>query len=188
VSDLIALTALGAQTPAQDSFGGITLRENPGLALASLAVRRGGQVPAPFGVVLPGPGGWNAGQGVSAFWIGPDQWMVEAEARAEEDFAAELKTLCPACSVTEQTDGWAAIEITADSAATIQSLLERLVNVNAADFGAGSATRTTLEHMGVYVIRRAPDHLAILGMRSLTGSLWHALATVAKRIKTETVT
>lgn len=186
MTDLTPITALGAATPRTTTFGALTLRENPGLALASLALRRGAVTPAPLGLALPGPGRWAAGRDVDAFWTGSGQWMVSAEGRAEEDFAAVLKAAAPGCSVTEQTDGFVAIEIASDrGGAPIVALMAKLVNLDAAAFGPGNATRTGLEHMSVFVLRRAGDSLTILGMRSLAGSLWHAIARAAQHLGRE---
>ncbi|MCE5974769.1 sarcosine oxidase subunit gamma [Sinirhodobacter sp. WL0062] len=186
MTDLSPITALGGAVPRSVSFGALSLSENTGLALASLSLRRGASQPVPMGLQLPGPGGWTAGNGVAAFWTGPGQWMLEGEGRAEESFARELKSRAPDCSVTEQTDGFVAIEIaSAAGPEPIRALMRKLVNIDAAGFGPGCATRTGLEHMTVFVIRRAEDRLAIIGMRSLAGSLWHALAQAAARLEGE---
>ena len=186
MTDLTPITALGARAPARHAFGALTIAENAGLALASLALRRDAAQPAPLGLALPGPGAWQAGQGVAAFWTGPGQWMIEAEERAAEDFAAVLAGEAPGCSVTEQTDGWTAFEIVSDrGGAPIRALMEKLVNIDAAAFGPGSATRTGLHHMSVFLIRRAEDRLAVIGIRSLAGALWHALGETAGRLKGE---
>lgn len=181
--DLTPLTALGDPAPRSVTHGALTLTETPGLALASLALRRGTAEPAPFGLALPGPGRRVAGRGMAAFWTGPGQWMLEAEARAETDFAAEVAAACPGCSVTEQTDGFVAFEIaSADGAVPIGALLTKLVNLDAAAFAPGHAIRTGLEHMSVFVLRRDEGQLAVLGMRSAAGTLWHALETAARRL------
>ncbi len=180
MTDLSPIPALGGSAPRGARHGAWSLTENAGLALASLALRRGAVAPLPFGIALPGPGLWAAGQGVAAFWTGPGQWFVEAEGRAEEDFARDLAQHAPGCSVTEQTDGWACFEIEGPE---IEALMARLVNIDVAGFGPGSATRTALEHMSVFVIRRAADRLAVLGMRSSAGSLWHALDTAMARME-----
>ncbi|MER8757940.1 sarcosine oxidase subunit gamma [Mesorhizobium sp. M0976] len=160
------------------------MRENVDLALASLALRRGAIQPTPFGFHLPEPGRWVAGQGVAAFWVGPDQWMIEAEGRAVENFVAEIKQVAPGCSVTEQTDGWVAFEIVSRvGTAPLKALLSKLVNIDLADFGPGRATSTGLEHMRCFVIRRSETHVALLGARSYAGSLWHALETATKRLE-----
>ncbi|MFC3568017.1 sarcosine oxidase subunit gamma [Paracoccus simplex] len=186
MTDLTPITALGARAPARHAFGALTITENAGLALASLALRQGAAEPAPLGLALPGPGAWRAGQGVGAFWTGPGQWMIEAEGRAAEDFAAALAVEAPGCSVTEQTDGWTVFEIVSDrGGAPIRALMEKLVNIDAAAFGSGSATRTGLHHMSVFLIRRAEDRLAVIGMRSLAAALWHTLEESAGRLKGE---
>lgn len=183
MTDLTPITAFGAQAPADHRFGPLRIIENADLGLASLALRRGAEQPAPFGLILPGPGRWIAGEAVSAFWIGPDQWMIEGEGRATDDFAAALASEALGCSVTEQTDGWVNFEITSDAGvAPIQALMERLVNIDSTTFCSGHATRTGLHHMTVYLIRRADERLAVIGMRSMAASLWHALEETAGRL------
>lgn len=186
MTDLTPITALGARQPQAMKCGALTITENAQMGLASLALRRGAPQPVPMGLQLPGPGGWCAGNGVSALWTGPGQWMIEAEGRAEENFARELKSRAPDCSVTEQTDGFVVFEIaSAADGAPIRALMAKLVNIDVAGFGPGCATRTGLEHMTVFVIRRAEDRLAIIGMRTLAGSLWHAMVTAAQRLEGE---
>lgn len=182
MADFRAVTALGTDLPRSFCHGPFSLVENADLALASLALRRGVGQPVPFDVTLPGPGGWVRKGSVSAFWTGPDQWMIEAEERAESDFARELAAVCPGCSLTEQTDGFVAFEIRADRGETpILALMSKLVNLDPARFPAGSATRIGLEHMSVFAIRRTPAHLAIVGMRSAAETLWHVLETAIFR-------
>ncbi|MFT3688965.1 sarcosine oxidase subunit gamma [Paenirhodobacter sp.] len=175
MTDLSPLCALGGRVA---RHGALSLTENAGLALASLALRRGAAEPVPFGLRLPGPGLCCAGQGLAAFWTGPGQWFIEATDRAETDFARDLAQHAPGCSVTEQTDGWVCFEIEGPG---IPALMAKLVNIDTAAFGPGCATRTALEHMSVFVIRRAEERLAVLGMRSAAGSLWHALETAMER-------
>lgn len=183
MTDLTASTALGLPEPAQETLGAFTIRENVGVALASLALRRDTPQPSPFGLALPGPGEWVAGDSFAAFWTGPGQWMVEAPG-PERDIASELSTVAPGCSVTEQTDSWVVYEITSNAGgAAVTRLLEKLVNVDAGRVRPGYATRTGLEHMSIFVIRRSDERLAVLGMRSAAGSLWHALTHAAARIE-----
>lgn len=181
MTDLKPITALGSTMPAEQRFGPLRLAENADLALASLALRRDVACPAPMGLELPSPGKWVAGHGVAAFWTGPDQWMIEAEGRATEDFAANLAAHAAGCSITEQTDGWTVFEIESDSGdAPVRAMMEKLVNLDAAAFGPGSATRTGLHHMSVFLIRRAENKLAIMTMRSTANELWHVLEETAK--------
>lgn len=101
MTDLTPICALGAAVPQSRTIGAVTLTENAELGLASLALRRGGAAPD-LGLTLPGPGGWAEGQGIAAFWTGPDQWMVEFPGQASQDVAARLAG--PGVSVTEQTE------------------------------------------------------------------------------------
>lgn len=183
MTDLVSVTALGADAPCRETYGALTLVEDSLVHLSSLTLRRGQASPEPFGLALPGPGRWLKGDGIAAFWIGPDQWMIEGPGRAEEDFSRRLAAEVPQAAVTEQTDGWVCFEIVSDSGeAPLLKLLERLVNVDPAVLEPGTAVRTSLEHMSVFVVRRAEDRVAIIGMRSAAGSLWHALVTTARRV------
>lgn len=181
--DLIPTTALGGRTPARVVAGELALEENSSLGLASIALRRDGTQPVPFGLSLPEPGGHVTNGSVGAFWLAPGQWMIEGDGQAESDFAAIVKAEAPSCSVTEQTDGFVVFEIRSSAGETpIIRLMEKLVNLDPARFGPSSATRTGLEHMTVFILRRAVDRMAIIGMRSAAGSLWHALEVAVTRL------
>lgn len=182
MTDLKPITALGAELPTSVKLGALRLSENADLGLASLALRKGATVPSPFGLVLPQPGACTITQGIGAFWCGPDQWMVMFPDRGAQDVARDLKAQSPNCSVTEQTDGWCAFDILAQDAAALSGFLERVVNVNLGAFGTGCATRTVIDHMGVYLLRGSENSVTIIGMRSSAQSLWHALTTVAQRL------
>lgn len=181
--DLKPITALGLSQVKSLKLGSLSLTENSGLALASLALRRDIDAPRPFGLLLPEPGSWVERGGVGAFWTGPNQWIIEAEWEAERDFCAEVVAACPGQSVTEQTDGFVAFEFHSESGADlILALMAKLVNIDPRLFAPGSATRAGLGHMNVFVIRRAEDRLAVLGMRSAAGTLWHELECAVKRL------
>ncbi|TNE66757.1 MAG: sarcosine oxidase subunit gamma [Rhodobacteraceae bacterium] len=184
MTDLTPITALGGTVARTEVFGALTISENAGLGLASLSLRAGQEVPQPFGLMLPGVGKAVSMGDYAAFWTGRGQWMIEAAGKAEVDFAAMLKSEVPECSVTEQTDGFTAFEIAStQGAGSIEALMNKLVNIEPKAFGPGQATRTGLEHMTVFLIRRAEDRLAVIGMRTLAGSLWHALAVAARRLE-----
>lgn len=182
MTDLIPMTALGARTPRVLAAGPLTLTERPEIALASLALRRGAVPPAPFGLVLPGPGETAALGEVTAVWTGPGQWMIAGEGLAGTGFAERVAAAAPGTSVTDQTDGWVWLEMTGP-ADGILSVAERLVNLPPAALAPGHATRTGLHHMSVFLVRPAPGRLAIWGMRSAAGSLWHAIATAMTRLE-----
>ena len=183
MTDLIPTSALGGTAPCEQICGGFTLFENAGVALASLAIASHQSPPTPFALELPSAGSISKNTKITAIWAGPNQWLIAAPAMAETDFSMALKNEVPDCAVTDQTSGWVAIDIQADLGAhAIEALLSKLVNIDPRQIGPGTATRTLIEHMSVFVIRRSEHSLTFLGMRSLSESLWHAIATAAFRI------
>ncbi|MFD1808028.1 hypothetical protein ACFSHQ_07200 [Gemmobacter lanyuensis] len=57
--------------------------------------------------------------------------MIEGPGRASEDFALAVAKAAPGASVSDQTDAWVAVDITATSGvAGIEALLPRLVNLD----------------------------------------------------------
>ena len=176
------LSALGREFLLVETIGPVTIAEDMDVALASLASRRGREaeveaLAAGAGIPLPPPG-QAATQGLwGAFWVSPEMWMLEAPYGTHEDIVAQVKPIFgDAASVTEQTDAWARFEVTGP----LQPLFERLCNLDLGRFGPGSATRTIIEHLGVYAIRRAPNRMTLLGPRSSADSLHHALVTAAR--------
>ncbi|MBY6203091.1 sarcosine oxidase subunit gamma [Maritalea mobilis] len=185
MTDLTPITALGGTVARSEDFGVLRLTEQPDLSLASLSLRKGQGVPSPFGLTLPGVGQSSQAGEYGAFWIGRDQWMIEAQ--GTQDIAAMLKAEVPEASVTEQTDGFATFEISsAGGAGPLEAVMRKLVNLDPQAFEPGAATRTTLEHISVFLVRRAEDRLAVIGMRTYAGALWHALSTAARRIGAQT--
>lgn len=179
MTDLSPLCALGSASHRCLRFGKLTLSENPRLGLASLSMGKG-HVPVRPGLDLPGPGQWVEGKGVAAFWIGPDQWMVEFPDQAGRDVAAMLAQDAPGCAVTEQTDGFVAFDLEGPEI-DLLAVLEKLVNIDISAFAPGSVTRTGLHHMSVFVIRRRTDRISFMGIRSAAASLWDAIAAAATR-------
>lgn len=182
---LKSLTALGNATPVSETIGAVTITENTGTALASLASRRGREADVATaaqtaGIPQPGPGRSLSAATYSAIWLGPEQWMIEAPFVSHEDITAILKPIFgEAASITEQTDAWVRFDVTASD---LPALFERLCNFDLRRAGAGAATRTVIDHLGCYVIRRADAEVSILGPRSSAHSLHHALTTAAKAL------
>lgn len=182
--ELIAIPALGGTTPREDCVGGVTLTENPSVALASVAARVGhkqacrkhlktviGAVPSSGKVQLHDP--------EFGFWMGPDQWMVGAPFETHEDLAALLKArFGETASVTEQTDAWVCFDLRGDG---VEAVMELLCNVNIRTMQTGDAQRTSIHHLGCFVLRRHPsDWVHILGPRASAESLHHAILTAMK--------
>jgi len=183
VHDLQTVTALGGTEPRIDTFAHVTIAENDGLALASVAARAGfetechaalkdllGAVPSPGKAILRDP---EAG-----FWMGPDQWMVGAPKATHELLADDLKARFGAtASITEQSGAWVCFDLTGPGMADVT---ERLCAVPIRQMGVGDAQRTVIHQLGCFVIRRADEnHIRILGPRASAGSLHHALIVTA---------
>lgn len=181
--NLKTVTALGGTEPRTDVFDHITIAENDGVALASVAARFGqerkchavlkkllGAVPDIGRAVLRDP---EAG-----FGMGPDQWMIGAPRATHELLADDLKaTFGPAASVTEQTGAWVCFDVTGPA---MEDFCERICSVPIRQMQSGDVQRTAIHHMSCFVIRReAFDHIRILGPRASAKSLHHALVTTA---------
>ncbi|MGB1234366.1 MAG: sarcosine oxidase subunit gamma [Planktomarina sp.] len=178
------ITALGGAEPRVDTVSGVTLSENSGLALASVAARSGQEaacrkhLKAVIGTV-PEPGKCQLNDPEAGFWMGPDMWMVGAPFDSHEDLAAQLKArFKDTASITEQTDGWCCFDL---RGAGMEDVMERLCNLNIRAMRTGDATRTSIDHLGCFVLRRDPvDWVRILGPRSSAGSLHHAILVAMK--------
>lgn len=182
--DLQPVTALGGSEPRVDTFAHVTLAENDGLVLASVAARMGhektchrllkdilGAVPGPGQAILHDP---EAG-----FWMGPEQWMIGAPKETHELLADALKQRFEeAASITEQTGAWVCFDLRGPGMVDVG---ERLCAAPVRRMQAGDTHRTVIHQLGCFVIRRADaDHLRILGPRASAGTLHHALITAAR--------
>ena len=177
-------TALGQDAPGSIVIGGLTITERDDTALASLATRQGRAVDvaraaAVAGVPLPGPGRSEVGPELAAFWLGPDQWMIEAPFASHADIrAAVLALFGDAASVTEQTDAWVRFDLSGE----LPAVLERLTNFDFRSAADLAATRTVIDHLGCYLIRRSAQLVTIYGPRSSAHSLQHAMVVAAASV------
>jgi len=184
VHDLQPITALGGTAPRVDTFDHITISENDGLALASVAARLGCEK-ACYAVLekligaVPGPGRCQLHDPEAGFWMGPDQWMIGAPRATHALLADHLKDLLGAnASVTEQSGAWVTFDVIGPA---MPDICERLCAVPIRQMVAGDAHRSVIHQLGCFVIRRAADdHIRILGPRAAAGSLHHALITTAQ--------
>ena len=177
------ICALGGDAPRVDTHGPITLSENPDMALASFAARLGFEDKAARSLAryieeeAPAPSKAHQGK-IGAFWVGPDQWMVFAPHDTHEDLAAQLVKISDGfASITEQNDAWCRFDLVGDGLADV---FERLCPVNIRASVPGDATRTSIEHLGCFLIVQAEDMVTVLGPRSSAGSLHHALLTTIR--------
>ena len=185
--DLQPFNALGGRVPHRADIGTVTLCEMPNVALASVTARCGTEAACKealskwLGADVPGPGKATLGTPYDALWLGPDQWMICAPFDTHEDLAERFKSdLGQSASVTEQSDAWVCLDLIGPSSGA-DAVMERLCALDIRTMGLGDATRTTIDHLGCLVVRRAPiDGLRIIGPRSSAGSLFHSIKTAMR--------
>lgn len=179
------LTALGSDTPKTVEIGDYRIDERFDVALASLATRRGrdkdvAKVAKAAKLDLPNPSCADAKAYYGAFWLSPQQWMIEAPLATLEDISVHLKAIFgDAASITEQTDAWVRFDV---SAPNLQPLFERLCNVDLPITPIGYAGRTVIEHIGCYLIKRDEGVVTLYGPRSMAKSLLHVLEITAHSV------
>ena len=178
--NLKPITALGGSEPRIDTIGAATCREVPQVALASVTARLGKEsqtktaLKKAVGMAAPAVG-HVATKTLTAFWVGPDQWMVEAPFDRHEDLAAQLKTQTKDhASVVEQTDAWTRFDVSGEN---VLSVMELLCNLNTRQMADDTVSRSSIHHLGCFVRRIAPDQFGIYGPRASAGSLHHAIVT-----------
>ena len=176
--DLTPINALGGAQPMMSTNGGVTCAEVPGVALASVAARLGKEKQTATalkkltGAAAPSVAQFSGGD-VTAFWMGPDQYMLEAPFGSHEEIASLAKDVLKAnASVTEQTDGWTRFDLWGDQ---VLAVFELLCPLDLRKCEVGTAQRTSIHHLGCFVLRRSEDRFSIYGPRASAGSLHHAL-------------
>lgn len=181
--DLKPITPLGGSEPRIDTLGSVTVTEVTNVALASVAARLGQEeaTRATLARVIeaeaPAPAHHGGGT-LSAFWTGPDQWMIEAPIATHEGLAHQMaETFGATASVTEQTDAWCRFDLTGYE---LPSVMELLCAVDLRAWQGGEVQRTTIDHLGCFVLNRGTRALSVIGPRSSAGSLHHALVTACK--------
>ena len=136
-----------------------------------------------FDVDLPFPGKLKKYKDGSIFWTGQEQWFIESINSSNPYFDLDMaKVLNGSATITLQTDAWISLDLKGDAAL---SVLERLIKVDLSpvNFPPGSAIRTSLAHMNVFIQRPNQDiRFKILGPRSYAKSLLHSLVQAADNV------
>ena len=183
VPKLHALSPLGFTTPRRDMVGTYAISEVTDRAMVSVTARKncGAAVTTILTKILKQPapkvGGYCAGE-IEAFWTGQSQWMLAAAFDEYEDIVASFSgTFKGKASLTEQSDGWCRFAITGPD---LDRLCSLLCNIDMRGLTAAKARRTSIEHIGCFVLRSANDNVQIIGPRSSAASLHHAISAAAK--------
>lgn len=186
-STLKMLSPLGQSDGKIDEIGAVRIVERLDVAWASLAQRNGNPrsfnaaVKRVFKTALPFAGASISKGDFTVFWSSPEQWFVEAPINTHEDLAHILKSeFKETASITEQSGGWCRFDVEGNDCV---HALQRLCAVDTATMETAAATRSVIEHIGVFVLcRETAQQFSIYGPRSSADSLHHALITSAKSI------
>lgn len=170
-------------------FGDITLKAPADLALVSIALPLGGEdaaqkaITAAYGCALPGVGKACATPKRAAHLLrlGVDQGFVMFEHTAPDAERVVAKALKGAAYTTDQTDVWTALDIAGPGA---RMALERICPLDLHDdaFAIMDVARTTMEHLGVIILRTDQQSWRLLSASSSASSFLHAVETSIKNV------
>lgn len=128
------------------------------------------------GLGWPAPGDSLAAAGVRILWSAPGQALLTGTAPGD--------ALGEVAALTDQSDAWAAMEVSGPQA---RDVLARLVSVDLRDghFAVDATARCQLVHMNCSLTRVSAETWLILVFRSMARSaaseVLHAMAAVAAR-------
>ncbi|WIY24369.1 sarcosine oxidase subunit gamma [Parasedimentitalea psychrophila] len=184
MTDLQMMTPMGNTTPTVEHYGSTCIAEHCGIELVSLAARRGqtetlqDYVEKELGVRLPKVGGSVTGTDVSAWWTGPDQWMIEARWDIKLALTGRVaQVIGKLGSVVDQSDGWVRYDI---SGPDVISMFEKLTAIDVQMMQSGTVVRSAIHHIGCFIrCETAGDDYSVYGPRSSADSLHEALVGTA---------
>ena len=168
----------------RETVGGTELAEVTDLAIVSIAVPLNGEpaldaaLTEAYGVERPSPNrSVLAADGLTRIlWTSPDQLFLLAEEANPRAAEAVRDKLGDAAYVTLQSDNWVALRLSGGKARTA---LERIcpIDLHPASFTDGQIARTSMEHMGAFILREGPDSFLLLSASSSARSFLHAVET-----------
>ncbi len=164
------------------SFEGVALHAPADFAVVSIALPLGGEaaaqkaIKAAFGSALPDVGKSVLSKGVRLVRMSLDQGFViftRVPPDAEPFVAKKLKGTA---YTTDQTDVWTGLTF---SGANARTVLERIcpIDLHPGAFAVDDAARTTMEHLGVLIIRTDTDGFLLMSASSSAKSFLHAIET-----------
>lgn len=170
---------------------GCELRTTPQRSIASIASRgRDGNtrplaqfLSSAHALELPPPGQFSVNETLLVIWVGVNQWLAFGDMQTLPSLHTELhSTLGEVADVTDQTDAWATVAVSGEKACAV---LERVcaLDLSPAVFPAGSAARTTMEHLNVIIAAVETTPTFVLASPSSSAeSFWHALASAVSSV------
>ena len=177
VASLIAKTALAGQNPVTHLGTTLTVSDpGPITSIAIFPGQHGAATLALAPLTFPAPNRFTQTADARLVWTGPDQaFLIGTAAPDLEGIAA----------VTDQSGGWATLNLTGPAAA---DALMRLVPLDLRPhaFPQGHAARAPLGHMNMILLSPAPDDFLILIFRSMARTAFHELDTALKSLAART--
>jgi sarcosine oxidase subunit gamma len=171
------------------AFTGASLKAPTGLALVSIALPLGGEpaakkaIEAAYGCALPEIGKACATPRMAAHLLrlGVDQAFVMFEHSEPDAERVVSRALKGAAYTTDQTDVWVALEISGPKA---RDALGRICPIDLHDhaFAVMDVARTTMEHLGVIILRTDEECWRLFSASSSARSFLHALETSVKNV------
>lgn len=185
--DLNPITPLGATTPHQEQYEGLTISEVFDRAMVSISGRHGrnqdlmSRVSEKLDLKLPGVSEFTVNGDFGAFWTAPDQWMFDAPHDAKSCLAVKIKEIVgDAASVTDQTDGWCRFRLSGPQSVEI---FQFLCTVDVSALVQGQVVKTLIEHTGCFVLcREEAIEYEIIGPVSVASDVLHALQASARTL------
>ncbi len=107
----------------------------------------------------------------------PDQWFFISDVPPKKQTEKQtLKQISALGYCTDQSHGWVGVEL---SGADVLSVLERLcpLNLSRQAFAINSAARTSLDHLGVLMIRLGDNRFYLFSAASSAQSFLHGIKT-----------
>lgn len=169
------------------ALGGTRLTAPKDLAIVAMALPLGGEdaalkaIEKGYGAELSAPGKSvvTPKANTRLMRTAPDQAMAlftRAEPVAE---AVVAGIVGDALYLTDQTDTLCALELSGPGA---RAALERIcpLDLHPTAFAVDDATRTVMEHLGVFIIRTGEDAYLLVSASSSAGSFLHAVETSMK--------
>ncbi|MCA8835410.1 MAG: hypothetical protein K8953_10030 [Proteobacteria bacterium] len=107
----------------------------------------------------------------------PDQWFFISDVPPKKQTEKQaLKQISALGYCTDQSHGWVGVEL---SGADVLSVLERLcpLNLSHQAFAINSAARTSLDHLGVLMIRLGDNRFYLFSAASSAESFLHGIKT-----------
>jgi len=177
VADFKAQTPCAGLLPV--SVGDLSLTEMRPVRMTSLAPYRGcvaalsEAMQAAHGLAWPEPGRMTGDTQARALWFGRDMALLigpEPEA-----------ALAAHAALTDQSDGWAVVQLEGRRAAEV---LARLCPLDLRDavFAPGHTARTDVAHMAGSVSRLGPQLWQIMVFRSMAATLVHEVEIAMRRV------